>query len=91
MKNRTRILMMIAGLFLACPTFADDGAGKIAKPQKIDLPAGCSRSTASHGSSKWNDSAAFVRCFSRRDIERTGATSTADALRLLDPSITVRS
>ena len=30
------------------------------------------------------------RCYSRTDIERTGATTAADALPLLDPSITVQ-
>jgi hypothetical protein len=29
------------------------------------------------------------RCYSRTDIERTGATTAADALPLLDPSITI--
>ena len=30
------------------------------------------------------------RCYSRTDIERTGATTAADALPLLDPAITVQ-
>ena len=30
------------------------------------------------------------RSYSRTDIDRTGATTAGDALRLLDPSITVR-
>jgi hypothetical protein len=30
------------------------------------------------------------RCYSRTDIERTGATTAADALPLLDPSITIQ-
>jgi len=34
--------------------------------------------------------AAFGRVYSDKDIQTTGATDAAEALRLLDPSITVR-
>ena len=33
--------------------------------------------------------AAYGRAYSDKDIQTTGATTTGDALRLLDPSITV--
>jgi len=34
--------------------------------------------------------ASFGRVYSDKDIQNTGATDAAEALRLLDPSITVR-
>lgn len=47
----------------------------------------CVSSTASRIPSK--DCAAPGRAYSGEDIQRTGAPTTADALRMLDPSITV--
>ena len=64
-------------------------------PQERAADAFCLRHTGSHLKSMNNDrNESAVQCanepgrsYTREDIQRTGATSTADALRKLDPSI----
>ena len=69
---------------------ADEAVAKKEHPPKAEAQAGCVTSTGSrippaHGSK----CAAVGRSYGERDIRLTGATTTADALRLLDPAITV--
>ena len=49
----------------------------------------CPAQTVSRISDYNADCAAFGRSYSREDIDRTGATTADEALRLMDPSITV--
>jgi hypothetical protein len=50
---------------------------------------GCVADTATRIPVKERDCAGFGRTYTQQDIQRTGQTDTAQALRLLDPSLTV--
>jgi hypothetical protein len=50
---------------------------------------GCVADTASRIPVKEGDCAGFGRTYTQQDIQRTGQPDTAQALRLLDPSLTV--
>jgi hypothetical protein len=50
---------------------------------------GCVPDTATRIPVKEGDCAGFGRTYTQQDIQRTGATDAAQALRLLDPSLTV--
>ena len=50
---------------------------------------GCVPDTATRIAVKEHDCAGFGRTYTREDIERTGATDAAQALRLLDPALQV--
>jgi hypothetical protein len=52
-------------------------------------PAGCVAGTATRIPVSPHDCAAFGRAWSEQDIKSTGATDAAQALRQLDPSVTV--
>jgi hypothetical protein len=80
---------MLAGLTLF---------GCAATSQNLNSPAtassgppdpNCLTETGTHIAAGKSNCRAFGRAFTNEDIERTGATSAADALALLDPSITV--
>jgi hypothetical protein len=49
----------------------------------------CLTQTGSRLAADNADCSAFGRSYSREDIDRTGSVTAAEALRLLDPSITV--
>jgi len=51
--------------------------------------AGCVADTATRIPVKEGDCAGFGRTYTQQDIQRTGQADTAQALRLLDPSLTV--
>jgi hypothetical protein len=55
----------------------------------VDHNSGCLTSTASRIPVTSADCTAIGRSYSSEDIERTGATSAAGALRLLDPGLSV--
>lgn len=55
-----------------------------------DRAAGCSGAAAMPRAVTSTACTGFGRAYTREDIERTGATTTGDALALLDPSISVR-
>jgi hypothetical protein len=52
-------------------------------------PVGCVSDTATRIPMSLDECAAFGRAWTGQDIKTTGATNAAQALRLLDPSITV--
>lgn len=52
-------------------------------------PAGCVSSSATRIPTSAAECAAFGRAWTDQDIKTTGATDAAQALRLLDPSVTV--
>ena len=51
-------------------------------------PPGCVR-TASRINNKNDDCAGFGQSYTQQDIQRTGGTDAGQALRLLDPTLTV--
>jgi hypothetical protein len=89
MKPYMRIaVVIIAGVSLfGCATTADNAKPKPAVAAAAKDPT-CLTETGSRiaGTSKCRG---FGRAYSSEDIDRTGKTSAADALALLDPSITV--
>lgn len=53
-------------------------------------PPGCVSSTATRIPSSPSECAGFGRTWTQQDIERTGEPTPGAALRLLDPSLTIR-
>ena len=79
---------LIAGLIVAgCATTKDAGSQAVL-PRSADNAACVSQTATRIPASNENCSRAG-RTYTSEDIERTGQTSTADALQLMDPSITV--
>jgi uncharacterized protein YceK len=86
----TRIAAGIAAclIFAGCATVADETK---AKPEMHTVAAenpSCMTQTGSRIGVK-GECRGTGRSYTNDDINRTGATTAADALRLLDPSITV--
>jgi hypothetical protein len=85
--------MRIAGLIVAgatlfgCATTAENGKLKPATAMTKDPT--CLTETGSRISMGPAKCRGFGRSYSNDEIERTGSTSAADALGLLDPSVTV--
>jgi hypothetical protein len=81
-------VVIVAGVsLLGCATTAENAKSKPAVSAEAKDPT-CLTETGSRitGTSKCRG---FGRAYSSTDIDRTGQTSAADALALLDPSITV--
>ena len=82
-------IVIVAGVSLfGCATTAENAKPKPAVSAATAKDPTCLTETGSRiaGTSKCRG---FGRAYSNEDIERTGQTSAADALALLDPSITV--
>jgi hypothetical protein len=83
--------LVAAGLALcaACATHPSaPGAAKSAAA-KAEPPAGCVAATATRIPLRPGECAAFGRTWQQDDIKTTGATDAAQALRQLDPTVTV--
>jgi hypothetical protein len=81
-------IVVVAGVSLfGCATTADNSKPKSAVSAAAKDPT-CLTETGSRisGTSKCRG---YGRAYSSEDIDRTGKTSAADALALLDPSVTV--
>jgi hypothetical protein len=81
-------VVIVAGLSLfGCATTADNAKAKPAVSAAAKDPT-CLTETGSRiaGTSKCRG---YGRAYSSEDIDRTGKNSAADALALLDPSVTV--
>jgi hypothetical protein len=97
MNHRTRLIAGIAALLVASGITAADEA-RDAKPAKAEPqkkataePAKCTHAPGSHIKlAKPEDCSKAARgpyrSYSKQDIENTGETNLADALRKLDPS-----
>jgi hypothetical protein len=90
MRGYVRIAVVLAAgaALFGCATTADNGKAKPAVAAAAVKDPNCLTATGSQitGTSKCRG---YGRSYSSEDIERTGQTSAADALGLLDPSITV--
>ncbi len=83
MSTRVHHAAAFAALFLSgCATPGQPPA----KPDNVAANAACLTQTGSRIAS---DCTAIGRSYSSTDISATGATSAGDALRLLDPSVTI--
>jgi len=85
---------LVIGACLVLPLAACTTPSATREPAKTALVApartpGCVADTATRIPLKERDCAGFGRTYTQEDIQRTGQPDTAQALRLLDPSLTV--
>lgn len=74
-------------MLAACAATATGGHPKTGAPVSAQNPA-CLTQTGSRIKGDGQHCSGFGHSYSSTDIDRTGATTADDALRLLDPSIT---
>ena len=89
---RNHLIGAMLGLCVAAcasaPSSRDAQTSKMAAAPSLP-PVGCVASTATRIPVSPAECAAFGRTWTDHDIKATGATDSAQALRLLDPSVTV--
>jgi hypothetical protein len=78
------------GLLLILAGCAASGTSKPATEPPLAQNAKCMPQSGTRIAAQEPDYSIVGRCYSRTDIERTGATTAADALPLLDPAITIQ-
>lgn len=87
---RVTVASVGALLLMQMTAAADEAVAKKAPSAKQEALASCVTSTGSRIRPVHNSNcAAMGRSYGERDIRLTGATTTADALRLLDPALSV--
>jgi hypothetical protein len=74
----------------ACATTPPTDAAKSKDAVAQNKAAGCVGSTATRLPVQSGECAGFGSVYTKDDIDRTGAMFVGDALRLLDPTVTVR-
>lgn len=76
---------------LALPLAACTARAPMRDAAKVPASAatGCVTQTASRIALGPNECGAFGRAYTQEDIQRTGATDPGQALRLMDPSLTI--
>jgi hypothetical protein len=80
------MLLLLSACVATAPSDKPRATGSAAMTQNPR----CLTETGSRLGDNRTDCSAFGRSYSHEDIDRTGATTVGDALRLLDPSITVQ-
>jgi hypothetical protein len=90
MAHMLRIGAVLAGVVLlsGSAALADEAKPKVAASHAGAKNSTCSPPTGSRIAVKSSHCSPFGRSYSNADIKLTGATSPADALRLMDSSIT---
>ncbi len=93
MNANIRVTAAVAAVLVlaASATMADDVQPKAERPSAgtRNSNSACLTQTGSRIAVKGANCSAIGRSYSNEDIRRTGASSVAGALRLMDPSITV--
>jgi hypothetical protein len=77
------LALLLGGCGLVKPA-PDKSAQAAVKP-----PAGCVAQTGTMMKVPANACTAFGHTYTREDIDRTGSTTLAEGLRVLDPSVTI--
>jgi hypothetical protein len=77
-------------ILAACAATTADVHPKTEASAAVAQNPACLTQTGSRIAGDGKHCSAFGRSYSSTDIDRTGSTTAADALRLLDPSITTR-
>ena len=87
----TRIAAAIAAglIFVGSAAVAGDTKAKPEKQTAVAQNPSCLTQTGSRIAGDGTNCLAIGRSYTSDDISRTGATTVGDALRLMDPSITV--
>ena len=88
MNTLLKTLLLGAGLSLALAACASAPPAK-APATAANQEAGCVPQTASRLAPGASNCAGFGHAWSQEDIQRSGGADTAEALRLLDPSLTI--
>jgi hypothetical protein len=85
---RIAVAILAGATLFGCATTADNAKSKPAVSAATEKDPSCLTDTGSRlaGNSKCRG---YGRAYSSSDIDRTGQTDAANALALLDPSITV--
>jgi hypothetical protein len=91
MTTYVRVTGAIATVFIlsACAATTADVKPKAAAPGAVAQNPACLSQTGSRITRNNANCSAIGRSYSSDDINRTGSTTAGEALRLLDPSITV--
>jgi len=91
MTSYLHVTSAIAAVFIlaACAATTADVKPKAAAPGAVAQNPACLSQTGSRIAGNDANCSAIGRSYSRDDINRTGSTTAGEALRLLDPSITV--
>ena len=91
MTNCLRVTAAIATVIIvaACAATATNVKPKAAASEATTQNPACLTQTGSRIADINGNCSAFGRSYSSDDINRTGSTTADEALRLLDPSITV--
>jgi phenylalanyl-tRNA synthetase alpha subunit len=89
MLNKLLIGAALALSLAACastPPSPDAAKSTVARTQ----PSGCAGTTATSRPDNPQKCAGFGSVYTKDDMDRTGANTLGDALRLLDPTVSVR-
>jgi hypothetical protein len=76
-------------ILVACAAATTDVKPKAEAPGAVAQNPACLTQTGSRIADKKANCSAIGRSYSSEDIDRTGSTTAGDALRLMDPSVTV--
>jgi hypothetical protein len=75
--------------FLVVTGCATDSKRTAASPSDVTRNSACLTQTGNRIAAKDSNCTEFGRSYSSDDVSRTGATTAGEALRLMDPSVTV--
>jgi len=91
MSNYVRISSVVAAVLIlaACAARTADVKPKVEALRTVAQHPACLSQTGSRIAPTGANCSAFGHSYSNDDIDRTGATTAGEALRLLDPSVTV--
>jgi hypothetical protein len=89
MLNKVTAFATAALLITAAFVHADDAKTKAAAAKSAVKNSACQMRTGSRIPVKSRECVEFGRSYTQDEVRTTGATSAADALRLLDPSVTI--
>ena len=92
MTTYPRVTGAIATLLIltACATTTGGAKPNSAASEAVAENPACQTETGSQIAGNAENCSAMSRTYSKDDIDRTGSTTAGEALRLLDPSVTVR-
>jgi hypothetical protein len=82
------LIVCVALAVAACASNRPAGTPENAAQASKALPSGCVSQTATRIPLSPSECAAFGHVWTEQDVKRTGATDAAQALRLLDPTVT---
>ncbi len=87
-----RTVVICAGLAIGLTACATQTAPRSMADSvtRTQRPPGCVANTATRLPVKEDDCSGFGHSYTQGELQRTGAATTGEALRLLDPALTIR-